>query len=82
MFSNIPPEFKFISLSEQYHASAIPRAFAGRCGRGSIQRHQSDVFGIEMETPPGLVVYGGHDSVPGRIKILNDLQQLFLPEPR
>jgi hypothetical protein len=44
------PEFKFISLSEQYDANAIPRAFARRCGCGSIQRHQSDVPGAEMET--------------------------------
>ena len=36
-------------FSEQYDASAIPRAFAGRCGRGSIQRHQSDVPGAKME---------------------------------
>jgi hypothetical protein len=34
---------------EQYDASAIPRAFAGRRGLGSIQRHQSDVPGAEME---------------------------------
>ena len=37
------------SAGEQYDASAIPRAFAGRCGSGSIQRHQSDVPGAEME---------------------------------
>ena len=36
-------------FSEQYDASAVPRAFAGGCGRGSIQRHQPDVLGAEMK---------------------------------
>jgi len=36
-------------FNEQYDASSIPRAFAGRCGSGSIQRHQSDVPGAQME---------------------------------